>query len=200
MRVLYYVPIIHTVEDYGSLGPAIKEAFDKRAGGETAFAQLQKNINNYWEMVEKWLEKMIPDARNFIIYQDSFPTCSREKILTHFRHLRSDNLKSPNIQLLQKLLNKGAVLEGTEDMNPVIEQAQLYQCVVAAASVEEQEKIFAAQTIRSQEIMRLRDVFIAQRIHDTLPKSKKGILFIGWDHDVITELKKLPRKFTVVYP
>lgn len=197
MAILYYVPIIHSVEDYGSLGPAIEKAFVRQVG-RTAFVQLQKNINEYWEMVEERLEKMVPDALDLIIYQDSFPTGSREKILAHFGHLCTGNVKSPNFRLIQKLLDKGAVLEGTEDMNLVIEQAQLYQRAAEAPSPEEQKKILAAQAARSQEIMKLRDEFIAKRIHDTLPETGKGILLIGRDHDVITELKRLPQKFTII--
>lgn len=198
MPTLYYVPIIHSLEDYASLGPAIKKAFVRQVG-ETAFAQLQKDINEYWEVVAERVERMIPDARDIIIYQDSFPAGSREKILAHFGHQCTGNPKSPNFRLVQKMLDKGAVLEGTEDMNLVIEQAQLYQRAAAAVSAEEQEKMLAAEAARSREITRLRDVFIAKRIHDTLPESGKGILFIGRNHDVVTELERLPKKITVIF-
>lgn len=197
MPILYYVPIIHSAEDYGTLGPAIKKAFERQRG-EMAFNRHQKDIREFWKIVEKRIETKIPDTQDLIIYQDSFPIDDREKILAHFEHLCTDDPKSPNIQLLRKLLNKGAVLEGTEDINLIIEQLQLYQRATAAASVEEQNKMLAAQAKRSQELLGLRDKFIAKRIHDTLPEFGKGILFIGRDHDVITELKKLPRKFTVV--
>lgn len=197
MPVLYYVPIIHSIEDYGSLEHAIKGAFVRQAG-EAAFADLQESINEYWKIVAERIEKILTDARGLIIYHDGFPVGSPEKILELFEYMCKDNPKSPNFRLVKKLLDKGAVLEGTEDMNLAIEQLKLYQHAVEASTPEEQAKILVDNGARSREITRLRDVFIAKRIHDTLPDSRNGILFIGRDHDVITELERLSRKFTVI--
>lgn len=197
MPILYYVPIIHSIEDYGSLRLAIKNAFIAKKGQAT-FDELQKEIHAYWEIVEKKIDEAIPDAQGLIIYHDGFPAGDREKILTLFGHMRSDNPESPNFQLVEKLLARGAVLEGTEDMNLVVQQLKIYQRAAEASCPDEQAKILAAESVRSKEILKLRDVFIAKRIHDTLPNSRKGILFIGRDHDVVTELKKLPRKFTII--
>ncbi|MEK7076136.1 MAG: hypothetical protein AAB941_00520 [Patescibacteria group bacterium] len=198
MPILYYVPIIHSVEDYGSLGPAIKKSFARQAG-EDFFAHLQKNIKEYWQIVEERIEKMISDVAGFIIYHDGFPVGDRKKVLALFGFMCQDHPESANFRLIKKLVAKGAVLEGTEDISLVVEHLQLYQRAAEAATTEEQKKILASQATRSLEIMRLRDKFIARRINDTLPESGKGILFIGRDHDVITELEKLPRKFTVIY-
>ncbi len=197
MPVLYYVPIIHSIADYGTLAPAIRGAFVRQAG-EVAFADLQKDINEYWKIAEEKIEKMISDVAGFIIYHDGFPVGNREKILALFGFMCRDHPESPNFQLIKKLIAKGAVLEGTEDMSLVVEQLQLYQRAVKAVTVGEQKKILADQEARSREITSLRDEFIAQRISDTLPESGKGILFIGRDHDVIGELEKSPRKFTIV--
>lgn len=197
MPILYYVPIIHSVEDYGSLGPAIKNAFIAKTG-QAMFDELQKEIHAYWEIVEERIDEAIPDAQGLIIYHDGFPAGDREKILTLFGHMHSDNPESPNFQLVEKLLARGAVLEGTEDMNLVVQQLKIYQRAAEAPCPDEQAKILAAESACSKEILKLRDVFIAKRIHDTLPDSRKGILFIGRDHNVVTELKKLPRKFTII--
>lgn len=198
MLILYYVPIIHSVKDYGSLGPAIEKAFVGQ-GGQAAFDLLQKNIDEFWKIVEERIERAIPNAYNLIIYHDGFPVGSKEKILALFEHMRQDYPESPNFRFVKKLLDKGAALEGTEDMNLVIEQLQLYQRAAEAPSPEKQKKILAAIAVRSREITKLRDKFIAKRIHETLPEAGKGILFIGRDHDVISELEKLPRKFTVIH-
>ncbi len=198
MPILYYVPIIHSIEDYGSLGPAIKESFVRQAGKDF-FAHLQKNIKEYWQIVEERIEKMISDVAGLIIYHDGFPVGDRKKVLALFGFMCQDHPESPNFRLIKKLVAKGAVLEGTEDMSLVVEHLRLYQRAAEAATTEEQKKIPASQAARSLEITRLRDEFIARRINDTLPKSGKGILFIGRDHDVIIELERLPRKFTIIY-
>lgn len=198
MPILYYVPIIHSVEDYGSLGPAIKKAF-VRQDGEAAFDLLQKNIGEFWKIVEKRIEKAIPDVRDLIIYHDGFPVGSKEKILALFGYMCQGHPESPDFRLVKKMLDKGAALEGTEDINLVIEQLQLYQRAVEAVSPDEQKKMLAANAVRSLKITKLRDEFIARRINDTLPEDKKGILFLGRDHDAISELKRFPRKFTVIH-
>lgn len=198
MPVLYYVPIIHTSEEYGTLSPAIKQAFISRLG-ERVFEKLQEEIHAYWRLVEARIEKTVHDFNGLIIYQDSFPVGPRKKILEFFGHLLRDHpQKSPNFNLVKGLLDKGAILEGTEDMNLVLEQMKIYQLVSKASSPLEQNRILAKNTARAKEITRKRDAFIAQRICDTLPEDGRGILFIGRDHDVITELEKLPRKFTII--
>lgn len=197
MPILYYVPIIHSAEDYGTLGPAIRDAFSRIRGA--VFDEIQKEIHTYWQIVEKRIDEAIPDVRGLVIYQDSLPVGDREKILTLFGHLCSDHPKSPNFQLVKKLLARGAVLEGTEDINLVMEQVQIYQRAVEAPSPSGQARILSSYADRSKEILKLRDEFIAKRIRDTLPESAKGILFIGREHDVVSELEKFPEKFTVVY-
>lgn len=198
MSILYYVPIIHTSEEYGTLSPAIRQAFINRLG-EKMFEEFQEEIHAYWQLVEARIEKTIHDFNGLIIYQDSFPIGSREKILEFFGYLlRNHPQKSPNFNLVEKMLDKGAILEGTEDMNLVLEQMKIYQLVSEASSPLEQNRILAENAARAKEIVRKRDTFIAQRICDTLPEDGRGILFIGRNHDVVAELKKLSGKITII--
>ncbi|MEK7527017.1 MAG: hypothetical protein AAB537_01205 [Patescibacteria group bacterium] len=195
--VLYYVPIIHSIEDYGSLGPAIAGAFVKKVGN-AEFDRLQKTIHEYWKLIERRIEQAIGNVRGLIIYQDGFPAGEREKVLKLFEYMQSDHPESPNFRLVKKLLAQGAILEGTEDPHLLIEQLRLYQRAVEVSSPDKQESILAAGAARSRELVRIRDKSIAKRIRDTLPASGRGILFIGRDHDVISELEKSPEKFTVI--
>ena len=200
MRTLYYVPIIHAIEDYGSLRPAIAEASKKRIGA-VQFDELQKKIHDYWRVVEERIEKAISNVSGLIIYQDSFPAGDREKILIHFGYLLGDQSKSksPNFQLIKKLVDKGAILEGTEELSLIVEQVMIYKEAANAKMLLEQNQVLAKYAERSLKLVKLRDEFIAKRIRDTLPDDGKGILFIGKDHDVISELDKLPEKFKVIY-
>lgn len=198
MRVLYYVPIIHTSEECGTLSPAIRQAFLSRFG-EKVFEQLQKEIRAYWRLVEARIKKTVYDFNGLLIYQDSFPVGSRENTLEFFGYLLQDHpQKSPNFNLIKELIDKGAILEGTEDMSIVLEQIKIYQLAYEALSPLEQDRILAENAARANEIMRKRDTFIAQRICDTLPEDGRGILFIGRDHDVVAELKKLSGKITII--
>lgn len=198
MPILYYVPIIHSIEDYGSLGPAIAGAFVKKVGG-AEFNRLQKTIHEYWKLIEERIEQTIGNVRGLIIYQDGFPVGDREKILKLFEYMQNDHSESPNFRLVKKLLTQGAILEGTEDPHLLIEQMRLYQRAVEVSSLDKQESILAAGAARSQELVKLRDESIAKRIRDTLPASGRGILFIGRDHDVISELEESLEKFTVIH-
>lgn len=196
MAILYYVPIMDSIEDYGSLQNAFKDAFVKEYG-ETAFVELQHQVCDYWTTVQKRIENAIPDVRGFRIYHDGFPVGSREKVLALFGYVFRDNPKSPSLQLVKKLLDKGAVLEGTEDIALVAEQVRIYECV-AHASKEEQQRIAAVHADRAKELVELRDDFIAQRICDTLSEDSYGILFMDSGHDVIRILEMLPRSITFV--
>lgn len=198
MPTIYYAPIIHSIEDCGSLGPAIKGAFTKKYGGVT-FDELQKETHGYWQTAEKRIKEVISDVRGIVIYHDSFPVGDRVKVLALFRYMCRDHPESPNFRLVKKLLEEGAVLEGTEDMNLVKEQLEIYRYAIKSSSHEKQAEIFAKEDTRSKKILELRDIFIAERIRDTLPESGRGILFIGRDHDVISKLEKLPEKFTIIY-
>ena len=198
MPTLYYVPIIHTSKEFGTLGPAIKKAFISHLG-EKIFDKLQEEVHTYWRLIEARIEKTIHSFNGLIIYQDSFPVGPREKILEFFDHLLKDYpQKSPNLNLVKKLLDGGAILEGTEDMNLVLEQMKIYQLAFENPSQLEQNRILIENAANAKEVMRKRDAFIAKRVYDTLPEDRRGILFIGRDHNVITELKKLSEKITVI--
>lgn len=195
MPILYYVPIIHSVEDYGSLGPAIQKAF-AASGKKSAFEHLQEDIKQFWELAEKKIEETIKDMRGLVIYHDGFPTGDREKVMALFGYMIKDHPESPNFRLVKKLLEKGALLEGTEDIELLKAHLELYRQIVEIPAAE-QEKLLLAMAGRSRELTGMRDEFIAKRIRDTLPSDGKGILFIGRDHDVMGELEKIPEKFTV---
>ena len=88
-------------------------------------------------------------------------------------------------------MKKGAILEGTEDRNLIVEQVEIYKAIARAATPEEQRVVLIETEERSIEITKLRDQFIARRIYGTLPKNGRGLIFIGRAHDVVSELKKL---------
>lgn len=197
MAILYHVPIIHSIEDYGPLQDEVKDAF-VREYGAAVFVEMQRQIRDYWTMVEERVEKAIPDPHGLRIYHDGFPVGSREKVLALFGYMLRDHLQSPNFQLVKKLLDKGAILEGTEDMMLTVEQVRIYEYTIRASSKEEQQRIAAVHADRAQELVELRDDVIAQRICDTLSEEDRGILFIGRDHNVIPKLEILAKGIAVV--
>ncbi|OIP78740.1 MAG: hypothetical protein CO002_03875 [Candidatus Portnoybacteria bacterium CG_4_8_14_3_um_filter_44_10] len=190
MRLLYHVPIIHAITDYGSLASSFEAAWTRDVG-QDVFQKKQKQIEDFWRLAENKINRLINDFSGAIIYQDSFPVGSREKLSKFFELMIVDQPKSPNFQLIQKLLKKGAILEGTEDRNLIVEQVEIYKAIARAATPEEQRVVLIETEERSIEITKLRDQFIARRIYGTLPKNGRGLIFIGRAHDVVSELKKL---------
>lgn len=190
MRILYYVPIIHSESDYGSLGPKITQAIERRLGREVV-RTIETMIENYWKLVREKVLNEIKDFQNLIIYQDSFPVGEREKILKFFGYVIKDKPRSQNYLLIKKLLEKGAVLEGTEDMNLVKEQVEIYQAAVNVSDSWEQQRTLEQNAGRAGQLTLQRDISIARRINETLSADGRGILFIGKAHKVIEELDKL---------
>ncbi len=190
MRTLYIVPIIHIIEDYGSLASAFQDVYI-RLLGQKKFDEKQKQIREFWILAEKEMRKHVKKIKGLIIYQDAFPATDRKKIQKFFDLSVNDNPKSPNFLLIKKLLTDGAILEGTEDFNLIVEQMELAKQLILAPSEEERKAILEKTKDRSAEIVRLRDAFIAKRIWETLPSEGEGIIFIGRDHDVIKALEEL---------
>ncbi len=112
MRTLYIVPIIHIIEDYGSLASAFQDVYI-RLLGQKKFDEKQKQIREFWILAEKEMRKHVKKIKGLIIYQDAFPATDRKKIQKFFDLSVNDNPKSPNFLLIKKLLTDGAILEGT---------------------------------------------------------------------------------------
>lgn len=189
-RLLYHVPIIHAISDYGSLASSFEAAWTRDVG-QDVFQKKQKQIEGFWRLAEKKINQMIRDFSGAIIYQDSFPVGNREQLRKFFELAIADQPKSPNFQLIQKLLEKGAVLEGTEDISLVVKQMGICKAIAQAPTPADQKVILIETEWQSIELTKLRDRFIARRIFDTLPKGGRGLIFIGRAHDIVSELEHL---------
>lgn len=198
MKVLYLIRIIHSEADYGSLGPKISQFIERRLG-RGVVKSIETRIYNYWKLVREKVLKEIKDFRGLLIYQDSLPVGEREKILKFFGYTLKNNPKSQNTLLIKELLEKGAILVGTEDMNLLKKQVAIYRAAVEASNFWEQGRILEQNARRIEELIHQRDVFIARRINESLPENGQGILFIGMEHKVVEELNKLKNKIKVIY-
>ncbi|MDP3770027.1 MAG: hypothetical protein U1A23_01730 [Candidatus Sungbacteria bacterium] len=191
MPVLYYAPIIHSIEDFGSLGEKIKDSFFSRY----VFDQHQHEVNKFWLLVQQRIDAAIPNPTGLIIYQDGIPVEDQEEVLALFGVFLS---RSPNYQLVKKLIGQGAVLKGTEDRALVREQAAIHMSILKATSAIEKNNMIRASGQRILELTHLRDIFIAQRIRATLTGASRGVLFLGRNHDILPELEKLPDEYTII--
>lgn len=192
MRILYYVPIMHTPKDHGTSREVLLEELKKVRGIENAIAHV-KEIYGYWELViQKLKEEHRKGDLNYqklFIYQDSYPTGVRQDISEQVIKMRI-----PNYLILDRLMKRGATLVGTEDINLLADEWKIIKELEKLSLKQDQAEIKAkAQeiNIRKAELLQKRDKFIAERINETLPENGTGILFIGRAHKAIEELDKL---------
>jgi len=204
MRKLIYVPIVHTTADMGSQAEALEREHVRRHGrGE--WARTRRLIDEVWEGLRTRLLALALDYRGVRIYQDGLPVCGRE--LDIVREVAQAG--SRNYALILELLDRGAMLEGTESPDLLREEYERIRSAIpkesvtrgrmqtgesASAGLPDQAREESAR--ESERILRQRDEFIGRRIDETLKEGEVGILFIGLMHRVD---RFLPRDVEVQY-
>ncbi|HRI55149.1 MAG TPA: hypothetical protein PLW65_33670 [Pseudomonadota bacterium] len=183
-RRLYYVPIVHTQEDLGSLAESAQAQTTARLGA-AAWEEKQRAGAEYWERVASWVDALPSELPGFRLYQDGLPVCgSEDRIVAELA-----DKGSRNYRLLTRLMQRGAVLMGTESPNLLREEYELVQQLLAESRVPPPHN--------PAELLARRDGFIALRIAQTLLPGETGILFIGALHRVAP---LLPSDIQISYP
>lgn len=188
-RTLYYIPIIHTAADMGTLGAQVQGA-KLSALGRQGLARNAAVVEKLWEEIESALAGLPFAAGSVRVYQDGLAVCGHEqKIVAELA-----GAGNRNHALLLKLQAQGATLMGTESPELLVEE---YQLAVAAFA----PRATAGAAIRRKELhdtlLDKRDRFIADRIDGTLGVGESGVLFVGMLHKVAMHLNP---GIKVVYP
>lgn len=182
MAHLLYVPVVHSSAEMGSAAAGYKAAFIARFG-EQKWQERCDEYNAIWrairEGVDRAIERYGVTTQHVKLYQDSLPVCGHEAELV--AQLAAQG--SENHQLLSALMQRGAVLVGSESPELLLEEYRLLQ---APDHTE-------AQAVA---LLERRDRFIADRIAETLGEHELGILFIGALHRVH---HYLPKQIAVDY-
>ena len=184
MRQLIHVPIVHSQADLGPVQEHVRQAYIAK-GGEEAWKASRAAVANFWTAVEKAMDGLRLDWRKVRLYQDGLPVCGLEERIV--RDLAAQG--GANYRILLKLLQHGAVIEGTEDPDLLRKE---YELIMAGPAPRETEGAEGAATSESEafvhDLLRRRDAFIAQRIDATLRPDETGILFLGALHHAIEML------------
>lgn len=191
MRRLIHIPIIHTEVDMGSVSGDVKKEYIARYGMAKWHEHLRL-IGHLWDTIRKRLLAMPLDYAATKLYQDGLPVCGKETEIV--RELAG--MGSRNHLLLMELVEKGAVIIGTEDPNLLLEEHRNIKEIIGEAGTKGSKGRLTAFRSNSNGLMAKRDEFIAERISATLGDGETGILFIGAMHKVD---KKLPRDIKLVY-
>ena len=191
-RTLIYIPIIHAQEDLGGLGQAIRRATTQQVG-QRGFYHKTRVIEERWTQIDKALEALKLDFARVRLYQDGLPVCGREAELV----AQLAQTGSRNYQILQKLMDRGAVLMGTEDPELLQQEYELAIATLSSPARGRGPTAVAGGPARHQTLLESRDRFIAQGINDTLQAGETAILFLGMLH---APEKFLSRDIRVIYP
>ena len=179
MRVIIYVPIVHSEADLGSLLGDVKRGF-LEAFGEEAWTRRSAAVDAMWVGLANRLAAMPLVWSDVRLYQDGLPVCGREMDIVSEVAAQG----SRNHRLLLDLVGQGATLMGTEDPQLMIREYRRTQALALAATETMPASRFEELKRDGTVILAERDAFIARRIEETLLKGETGIAFMGMLHRV----------------
>ncbi len=179
MRALIYVPIVHSEVDLGSMATELKQRFAE-AFGEAEWTRRHSSVEAMWDGLRNKLFALPLSWERTRVYQDGLPVCGRESAIVHELAAKGGR----NHQLLVELMERGALLMGTEDPALMLAEYRRIPKLLQAAKRQAPDAVVAALREEGEAILRQRDAFIARRIDTTLQEGETGILFLGLLHRV----------------
>jgi hypothetical protein len=183
-RSLAIIPIVHTEADLGNLADHLRAQI-----GDEAWADKQRAVAAIWQRIAAWCTNA--EARGLRLFQDGLPDAPSAAQIV--RDLAGQG--SLNHRILQDLIDRGAVLVGTEDPGLILREYEIAKA--AAEAVEAGRRPDPRDAMRSATLLDRRDEYIARKIDESLGEQAAGVLFIGMLHNVAP---KLPASISVSYP
>ncbi len=188
MRMLIYVPIIHTSADLGSIAKDVNTRGIAHLG-EELWAKHKRTVEGFWDVISQYFDSI--DVKGMKIYQDGLVADGElgEKIVEE-----TAKAGSRNYQLVLKLLERGAFLVKTEDFKLVKQEYNKLLAIIKAKSIIRKIMALIKYKLVKDRLLNKRDDFITKAIEQTLKADEKGILFIGASHGI---KKRLPSSIEV---
>ena len=191
-RLLFHIPIIHTQADMGALSESVRRETLKKVGQRSLKQKIQL-IDQIWSQIEQAIDGLDLNYAALRLYQDGLPVCGREvEIVTDLAQNGSRNH-----QLLKRLMERGAVLTGTESPELLVQEYNLIKQKMQSSNTPGTGPSAKRTKQLSADLLRMRDQYIAGRINTTLLKGQSGLVFLGMLHFLEDWLAKDMR---VVYP
>jgi len=178
MRQLISIPMVHTPTDLGSQREAVRQAYIARYGVQ-GWRQHLEVVAQLWHRIRQRVLALPVDCTTVRLYQDGLPRCGHELAIVETLAAAG----SSNHQLLLELVNRGAILMGTEDPALLLQERDrlLQQRPAQPTPVAGEHPLYDA-------LIAQRDADIASRIASTLTEGELGLLFIGALHRVAQRL------------
>lgn len=179
MRVLIYVPIVHSEVELGSMAGEARRRFEE-IFGTAAWERRFASVDAMWEGLQTKLRALPIAWRSTRLYQDGLPVCNHERKIV--RDLAANG--SRNHQLLAELMERGATLMGTENPELMVKEYRRVQNLVKASQERAPDAVVEELRNEGETLLGERDAYVAHRIATTLQDGETGILFIGLLHRV----------------
>jgi hypothetical protein len=191
IRRLIYVPILHAQGDpRQSASSLFNNKIDHMAKGEVD--KELTAVEAMWDGIAAKIESLNLPWNTIRIYQDGLPVCGNELELA----MRLADSGSQNFSFILDLIEKGAKLEGTENMELLIREYDLLSQLLMKNPGTERKQANIEYQANSRDLLAVRDKFIFNRITDTLDKREIALVFMGVMHRLD---KLLEKDFLVSY-
>jgi hypothetical protein len=191
IRRLIYVPILHAQGDpRQSASSLFNNKIDHMAKGEVD--KELTAVEAMWDGIAAKIESLNLPWNTIRIYQDGVPVCGNELGLA----MRLADSGSQHFSFILDLIEKGAKLEGTENMELLIREYDLLSQLLMKNPGTERKQANIEYQANSRDLLAVRDKFIFNRITDTLDKREIALVFMGVMHRLD---KLLEKDFLVSY-
>ena len=178
-RRLIWIPIIHTESDLGSLSTNCEDLYTQKMGAGK-WEERRKTVEELWQAICRGVADLPLDYERVRLYQDGLPNCGYEDRIVGDLAAAG----SQNHLLLANLIAQGAKLTGTESPELLKEEYELHCDTLASAAATETQAGADQRKRRANDILRRRDLYIAQRINNTLADGETGLVFLGMLHSI----------------
>ncbi|MEI6434753.1 MAG: hypothetical protein WCP32_07905 [Bacteroidota bacterium] len=191
LKKLIYVPILHAKEDSGRTSSILNEN-EKNVTKRDKNDKKLSPVDEMWEGISSKIGGLNLPWHKTRIYQDGLPVCGNElEIVT-----RLAESGSPNFLAILDLIQKRAKLEGTENLDLLLQEYDLLNKLLMKNSDNDRNATIAEYQAKSRELLTLRDEFIFNRIINTIQNGELPIVFMGVMHRLD---KMLEKNFLVSY-
>lgn len=178
MRKLYYVPLIHSEMDLGSLGIDVHRR-GKAITGEERWKYHHTTVSRFWDVIAEYFGGM--DVEGFKVYQDGL-LAGGELGMNIAHKVAADGSK--NFSLVLELVERGAILMKTESEEFLLKEYRRLLDLTRADSLAKKSLALVRYKMGKGDLTKKRDIFIAITINGTLEDGGGGILLLGAYHEV----------------
>ena len=187
-RKLFYVPVLHTEPELGTLSAQVGKA-GQQILGTNRWQVHKKTVQCFWKQIAKFFEKL--DVSGFKIYQDSLPAGGALGLKIVRENAKTGSL---NHKLILDLVKRGAKVVKTEDGALLKEEYFLVKDLSEASNILGGIIAYLRLKRKQERLLFQRDKFIAKRADLTLEPNQTGIVFLGANHNVASILSTLDFK------